>query len=259
MVPSKLHTPTSHPQNPLTPPSFFRFCQANSKDAAADGSRFPGVSNDDDDDDFYSSGGEASAPTSHSTAPTTTFSQRTLFATISHLHILHSLTAHKAHRLLLLVHEKSSAPLKKCLKVPHPDLRLAALKCIKGQVPYCHRKWRQGNMRVITAIYLHCEPTLRDEWLAGLDVEGEIGEALPQEQALRALTAWFHARRYPVGGGEEGNGGEEVDEGRDFFAEELERMDGGRDGDMEEEGFMTDEEDVRWADPMQVGAWLTGN
>ena len=59
-------------------------------------------------------------------------------------------------------------------------------------------------MRVITAVYLHCRPELRDEWLAGSDVDAEVEEALPLEQALRSLTHWFNVRRYPDKmGGEE--------------------------------------------------------
>lgn len=34
------------------------------------------------------------------------------------------------------------------------------------------------NMKVITAIYLNCRPELRDEWLAGQDVDGELEDAL---------------------------------------------------------------------------------
>ena len=33
-----------------------------------------------------------------------------------------------------------------------------------------------ANMKVITAIYLHCRPELRDEWLSGTEVE-DVGDA----------------------------------------------------------------------------------
>lgn len=94
-------------------------------------------------------------------------------------------------------------------------------------------------MRIITAIYLHCKPSLRDDWLAGVDTEGEVGEALPGETALRSLTYWYNLRRYPEemglvrGGGrgmmgdgerEDGKGGGMLDEERDFFVRELENM-----------------------------------
>jgi len=76
-------------------------------------------------------------------------------------------------------------------------------------------------MRVITAIYLHCRPDLRDDWLAGSDVDAEVDQALPLEQALRGLTHWWHLRCYPeVMGKERGV----LEEERDFFARELEGM-----------------------------------
>jgi len=75
-------------------------------------------------------------------------------------------------------------------------------------------------MRVITAIYLHCRPELRDEWLSGSDVDAEVEEAVPLEQAVRALVHWWHLRRYPEVMGEEVG----KDAEGDFFARELERM-----------------------------------
>ncbi len=110
-------------------------------------------------------------------------------------------------------------------------------------------------MRIITAIYLHCKPTLRDEWLAGIDVDQELNEALPQEQALRALTAWFHARRYPTRAREEED--DDDDDERDFFADELDKLDFGRGlADAEDDGSQTDED---WDPPMNVPfeEWLS--
>lgn len=130
---------------------------------------------------------------------------------------------HKAHRNLLLVHYKSSNILRKSLKVPQQELRLYTLKLFKNQVPYCGRKWRQSNMRVITAIYLHCRPELRDEWLSGSDVDAEVEEALPLEQALRSLTHWFNVQRYPERMGAEVTAA--MREERDFFTRELEKTD----------------------------------
>lgn len=87
-------------------------------------------------------------------------------------------------------------------------------------------------MRVITAVYLYCRPELRDDWLAGSDVDADVEEALPLEQALRALTHWYNLQRYP-----DQMGGEArlLDEEQDFFLRELERMEiaadeGGDDG-----------------------------
>ncbi|PWY80933.1 pheromone-dependent cell cycle arrest protein Far11 [Aspergillus sclerotioniger CBS 115572] len=170
--------------------------------------------------------------------PITVFSFRNFFSAINYLHIMQKITRDKAHRCLLLVQYKSSTILRKGLKIPDPHLRFYTLKLFKSQVPYCGRKWRQSNMRVITAIYLYCRPELRDDWLSGGDIDSEVEEALPLEQALRGLTHWWHLRRYKdVMGGEEG--ASLMEEERDFFVRELEAMGWGVAG---EESFGGSEE-----------------
>ena len=123
------------------------------------------------------------------------YSFRNFFSGLNFTRILQKLTKKKVHRILLLVQYKSSAILKRTLKVSHPDLQLYALKIIKSQVPFCGRKWRQANMKVITAIYLNCRPDLRDEWLSGADVDSDVEESLPQEQALRGLIKYYNSTR----------------------------------------------------------------
>ncbi len=156
--------------------------------------------------------------------PITDFSWRNFFSLINYLRVMQKICKNKAHRNLLLVQYKSSTILRKSLRIPQPELRLFTLKLFKNQVPYCGRKWRQGNMRVITAVYLHCRPELRDEWLAGSDIDAEVDSALPLEQALRGLTHWFNVRRYPdkVAGGDIRNAAREE---HDFFARELDKLD----------------------------------
>ncbi|CAK7223861.1 Factor arrest protein 11 [Sporothrix curviconia] len=155
--------------------------------------------------------------------PITDFNRRNFFSLINLLRVMQKICKNKAHRNLLLVHYKSSNILRKMLKVPQQELRLYTLKLFKNQVPYCGRKWRQSNMRVITAIYLHCRPELRDEWLAGSDVDGEVESSLPLEQALRSLTHWFNVRRYPDKMAPEVSLA--LREEHDFFVHELEKVD----------------------------------
>lgn len=155
--------------------------------------------------------------------PITDFSRRNFFTLINYLRVMQKICKNKAHRNLLLVQYKSSTILRKSLKVPQPELRLYTLKLFKGQVPYCGRKWRQSNMRVITAVYLHCRPELRDEWLAGSDVDAEVDAALPLEQALRSLTHWVNVRRYPDKIAPEIRAA--MRDEQDFFSRELEKMD----------------------------------
>ncbi|ORY71228.1 required for hyphal anastomosis [Pseudomassariella vexata] len=154
--------------------------------------------------------------------PITDFSRRNFFSLINYLRILQKICKNKAHRNLLLVQYKSSNIIRKSLKVPQDELRLYTLKLFKNQVPYCGRKWRQSNMRVITAVYLHCRPELRDEWLAGSDVDAEVEEALPLEQALRSLTHWCNVQRYPEKMAADVR--EALQEEQDFFKRELEKL-----------------------------------
>ena len=155
--------------------------------------------------------------------PITDFSWRNFFSLINYLRVMQKICKDRVHRNLLLVQYKSSTILRKSLRVPQPELRLYTLKLFKNQVPYCGRKWRQSNMRVITAVYLHCRPELRDEWLAGSDIDAEVDAALPLEQALRALTYWLNTRRYPGAIAAELRAA--VREEQTFFARELEKLD----------------------------------
>ncbi|KAI5296133.1 Factor arrest protein 11 [Ascosphaera acerosa] len=147
---------------------------------------------------------------------------RNFFSAINFLRVMQKITKKKAHRCLLLVQYKSSAILRKGMKIPDPHLRLYTLKLFKSQVPYSSRKWRQGHMKIITAIYLYCRPELRDDWLTGGGVDAEVEQSLPMEQAIRGLTHWWHMRRYRDMLAVEP--GSVLADERDFFVRELERV-----------------------------------
>jgi hypothetical protein len=194
--------------------------------------------------------------------PITTYSFRNFFSVINYLHIMQKITRDKAHRCLLLVQYRSSTILRKGLKIPDPHLRLYTLKLFKSQVPYCGRKWRQTNMRVITAIYLYCRPELRDDWLAGSDVDAEVEDALPLEQALRGLTHWWHLRQYKDVLNIEEEGTSLFEEERDFFTRELDAMGWGLYGedmlnDVDEREFvMPTNGTTEWdGGPLQMEGW----
>ncbi|KAJ3300501.1 Factor arrest protein 11 [Borealophlyctis nickersoniae] len=121
---------------------------------------------------------------------------RNFYTSINLLRILQKLTKRKTHRMLALVQWKASAVLKRVIKVNSVALQLYALKLLKGQVPYLGRKWRSSNMKVITGIYLHLRPYLRDDYLSG-DVDMDVEDALAQEQYLRGLIVFHHQRLYP--------------------------------------------------------------
>ncbi|EQL00098.1 Protein required for hyphal anastomosis (HAM-2) [Ophiocordyceps sinensis CO18] len=156
--------------------------------------------------------------------PITDFSRRNFFSLINYLRVMQKICKNKAHRNLLLMQYKSSTILRKSLRIPQEELRLYTLKLFKNQVPFCGRKWRQSNMRVITAVYLHCRPELRDEWLAGSGVDAEVEGALPLEQGLRSLTHWRDVRQYPDRIAPQFHTAMREEE-QDFFKRELEKAD----------------------------------
>ncbi|KAJ6599344.1 hypothetical protein DFH09DRAFT_1130790 [Mycena vulgaris] len=125
----------------------------------------------------------------------TDFSWRNFFSTINFAKIMQKLSKNRSHRIWMLIQYKSSPVLKRALKVQHPMFQLHILKLIKSQVPFCGRKWRQTNMKVITSIYLNCRPDLRDEWLTGTEVD-DASDAQAQEHALRHLVKFYNNRRY---------------------------------------------------------------
>lgn len=136
----------------------------------------------------------------------TDFSWRNFFSTINFAKIMQKLSKHRSHRIRMLVQYKSSAVLKRILKVQHPLLQLHVLKLIKSQVPFCGRKWRQSNMQVITAVYLNCRPDLRDEWLTGIEVD-DVSDSQAQEQALRHLVKFYNTKRYGAAATQHSTGG----------------------------------------------------
>ena len=154
--------------------------------------------------------------TSPPTAPITTYSHRNTTTHINYLRILQKLTRRKTQRALMLINYKSSTHLRKSLRIPITLMRYYTLKIFKSQVPFCGRKWRQGNMKIITAVWLSVPAELRDDWLSGGgggmggagygDVDGAAEDALPMEQGLRALTHWWNVQGY----------GEEMGVGRGF-------------------------------------------
>lgn len=193
--------------------------------------------------------------------PLKNYSFRNLFASINYLRVLQKVTRRKTHRALLLVSYKSSNHLKKSLRVPVRELRYYTLKLFKSQVPFCGRKWRQSNMKIITAVWLSVPAELRDDWLSGGgggmggacvgDVDGTVEDALPLEQALRSLTHWWNVRFFPEGMGLDGGKEKAVwDEAGGFFERMLEGLELEDDGMAEDLVGMGNEGDV-WAGPIE--------
>lgn len=81
------------------------------------------------------------------------YSWRNFFSTINFAKIMQKLSKGRSHRIWMLVQYKSSAVLKRVLRVNHPLLQLHVLKLIKSQVPFSGRKWRQ----CMSNTYLACK------------------------------------------------------------------------------------------------------
>lgn len=77
----------------------------------------------------------------------TDYSWRNFFAAINLVKILQKITKHRVHRILLMCQYKSSAILKRVLRVNHPMLQLQVLKLVKSQMPYFGRKWRSSELQ----------------------------------------------------------------------------------------------------------------
>ncbi|OBZ89007.1 Striatin-interacting protein 1 [Choanephora cucurbitarum] len=122
--------------------------------------------------------------------------KRNLTWSIHLLRILQMITKRKTHRILLLVQYKSSAILKRLLKVGHPTMDLYVLKNLKNQVPFMGRKWRSNNMKTISAIYATCLTYLNDEWLSLQEGLNHTEEGAAKEISLRALTRLYIGQHY---------------------------------------------------------------
>ncbi|RCI04110.1 Factor arrest protein 11 [Rhizopus stolonifer] len=122
--------------------------------------------------------------------------KRNLFWSINLLRVLQMLTKRKTHRISLLVQYKSSAILKRLLKVGHPVMDLYVLKNLKNQIPLMGRKWRSTNMKTISSIYAHCLTCLSDDWLSSPEGSMDSEEGATKEINLRMLTRLYNGHRY---------------------------------------------------------------
>ncbi len=84
------------------------------------------------------------------------------------MYILHKVTKRRLKRILMLVQWKSTAVLKKVLRVQEPRLLKYTLKALKTQVPFLGRKWKFANMHVISMIFMHLKPNLQETYLLSI-------------------------------------------------------------------------------------------
>ncbi|CAO3643636.1 unnamed protein product [Cunninghamella blakesleeana] len=122
---------------------------------------------------------------------------RNIFWIINLLRVLQMLSKNKIHRIMVLVQYKSAAIFKRVYKISHPKVELYALKNLKNQIPFLGRKWRSVNMKMVSAIYFHCTPDLREDWLiTRSDKESDLEDGKMEEINLRILIRLYHGRKY---------------------------------------------------------------
>ncbi|KAL7412030.1 hypothetical protein BDY24DRAFT_394393 [Mrakia frigida] len=125
------------------------------------------------------------------------YSWRNFFSAINRTKIIQKLLKGRSEKIYQFNQHKPFNTFKRMLKVPHPMFQLQVLKVIKSQIPHYGKKWKQQNMKIVTAIYLNCRPDLRDEWLTvGMEAE-ELVESSLQEHALKSLVRFYHSKHYP--------------------------------------------------------------
>lgn len=120
-----------------------------------------------------------------------------MFTLINMLDVLRKVVKDKTKRIVV-VSELPTKILKRALVVYQEDLWRIVLNIVKEQVPFNGKSWRQHNMDLVSAIYLHCRAKLREDWLSGVDVAAELDDSQSQELALRALIKFYNSTRYDV-------------------------------------------------------------
>ncbi|KAJ4457523.1 putative peptidyl-prolyl cis-trans isomerase H [Paratrimastix pyriformis] len=128
----------------------------------------------------------------------TSCSWRNTFVTVAVLRVLQYLTKRHPSRIRWLVHYKAPVILKRMMRLVQPELELYVLKLLKSQVKYMGKKWKQSNMRAVSAIYRVVRPELVDDWLEGDAVDNEQVRKAQAERnnALRQQILDFNHAEY---------------------------------------------------------------
>ncbi|CCH40963.1 Factor arrest protein 11 [Wickerhamomyces ciferrii] len=153
------------------------------------------------------------------TAATTPGVDVTFCFNLTSLLSIGSLVCHKKTQRIISLSEKDLAKFfKPFFLLINNSLWKPILKMVKDITPFNGRKWKSHNMDLISMVYLHLKPQLRDNWLSGRDLDGELKDAYGQEIALRAIVQFYHLRRYNERMHELGY----KKQSHDFFTREIE-------------------------------------
>uniref|UniRef100_A0A0K0FLW9 Uncharacterized protein n=1 Tax=Strongyloides venezuelensis TaxID=75913 RepID=A0A0K0FLW9_STRVS len=124
------------------------------------------------------------------------FLWRNLFASINLLRVLTKLTKGKNTRTSMLVVFKSSAFLKRCMKVKQATFQLYILKLLKMQARYLGRPWRKLNVDLMSSIYLKVRHRFIDDWAFANETKCKSFDYVNAEGDLKNNVEKFIQRRY---------------------------------------------------------------
>ncbi|KAG2222333.1 hypothetical protein INT45_001596 [Circinella minor] len=132
------------------------------------------------------------------------YNQRNKDWLLNTLRILQMITKRKPLRNRILAKYKAFIPLKRITKYNKNSIEeLYALKVLKSQVRYLGHKWREENMKIISAISRRCSMNLRDDWLSQCDNDNDNMNnnnynELKLEDNMRRLVKLYHDHQYDV-------------------------------------------------------------
>uniref|UniRef100_A0AC35TVT3 Striatin-interacting protein 1 homolog n=1 Tax=Rhabditophanes sp. KR3021 TaxID=114890 RepID=A0AC35TVT3_9BILA len=122
---------------------------------------------------------------------------RNLFTAINLVRVVTKLTKGKHNRTSMLVVYKSSASLKRCMKVRQPLFQLYILKLLKMQARYLGRQWRRLNVDLLSSIYLKVRHRFGDDWAFANETRCRSFDYQMSDKDLKANVEKFIHRRYP--------------------------------------------------------------
>ncbi|CAK9037925.1 unnamed protein product [Durusdinium trenchii] len=92
-----------------------------------------------------------------------------------------------------LIHYRAPFILKRLNRVESPHAQRLVLKLLKKQVRYLPRKWKQANMKAISAMYLQVTMSPLEDWLLNENLAEQSMEG-PSAKALESLVVISESR-----------------------------------------------------------------
>merc|ERR1712151_354342 len=91
-----------------------------------------------------------------------------------------------------LIHYKAPFILKRLHRIENQQVQSLVLKLLKKQVRYLPRKWKQANMKAISAIYSLVQMPPLEDWLLN-EALGEPSTEGPSQADIRASNVVYNA------------------------------------------------------------------